>query len=79
MKNNHVHTAWILSLVYCSKLYYELRKQYEKRGKPKEKKAFLAYANLQVAIRKILCIELWNLSSKYPLGIQETMFWIWGR
>jgi hypothetical protein len=79
MKNNHIRTAWILSLVYCSKFYYELKKRYERHGKPKEKKAFSAYANLQVAIRKILCIELWYLSNKYPVGVRNTMYWIWGR
>jgi hypothetical protein len=78
MKNNHVRTSWILSLIYCSKLYYELKKRYEKHGKPKEKRAFSAYANLQIAIRKILCIELWNLSDKHPLGVQASML-IWGR
>ena len=73
MQNNHTRTAWILSLVYCSKLYYELRRKYKGR---KNDRAFNAYANLRDALLSILCIKLWNISKKHPIGILETWLWI---
>ena len=77
--SNHVRTAWIISLVYCSKLYYSLMRQYKKNtfGKVKEQAAFECYSSLQSAILKVFKIELQYLSSNGK-GIQETMFWIWG-
>ena len=76
--SNHVRTAWIISLIYCSKLYYFLMRQYKENtfGKVKEQAAFDCYANLQVAILEALKIELQYLSSRGK-GIQETMLWIW--
>ena len=77
--SNHVRTAWIISLVYCSKLYYSLMRQYKKNtfGKVKEQAAFECYSSLQWAICKVLKIELQYLSSNGK-GIQRTMTWIWG-
>ena len=65
--DRHVRTAWIISLVYCSRLYYFLMRQYKKNtfGKVKEQAAFECYANIQVAIRKMLKINtLWIWDSK---------------
>ena len=76
--DKHARTAWIISLVYCSKLYYSLMRQYKKNtfGKVKEQAAFGCYANLQGAILEVFKIELQDLSGNGK-GIQETMLWIW--
>ena len=77
--DKHVRTAWIISLVYCSRLYYFLMSQYKKNtfGKVKEQSAFKCYSSLQSAILKVFKIELQCLSSNGK-GIQKTMLWIWG-
>ena len=77
--DRHARTAGIISLIYCSKLYYSLMRQYKKNtfGKVKEQAAFERYSSLQWATCKVLKIELQCLSSNGK-GIQRTMTWIWG-
>jgi hypothetical protein len=78
MQNNHTRTAWILSLVYCCKFYYSLRKSYPLSRFKRERAAFI-YMDLDDTLLNAIQVKGWDEICEHPRGILRTWLWITDR